>query len=106
MKKNLIFALVLSFSTLLPERLNADNASANCRNSLTTTTVENKKAQVLLQRLDEIEAIDKTVLSPVERRILRKEVRQTKAQLRELSGGVYLSAGAVILILILLIILI
>jgi hypothetical protein len=40
-----------------------------------------------------------------EKKELRKEVRSTKKQLRELSGGVYLSVGAVIVILLLLIIL-
>ena len=61
-------------------------------------------AEALLARLDEIKAMDKSSLKPSERRELRKETRSIRHELRQLSGGVYLSAGAVILILVLLII--
>lgn len=80
------------------------------KNDKTKAAVElvsnQSKAQMLMTRLQVIENIDKSVLSAAEKRKLRKEVRQINTQLRELSGGVYLSAGAVIIILLLLIILI
>jgi len=63
------------------------------------------EAQVLLNRLDEINAMDKAPLSKTEKRELRKEVRTIKKELTESSGGIYLSVGAVIIIILLLILL-
>jgi len=59
----------------------------------------------LLNRLYQIDKMDKSNLKSYEKRKLRIEVRSIKSQLREIGGGVYISAGAVILIIILLIIL-
>lgn len=63
------------------------------------------EAKALYTRLDEIKQIDKSTLTPAEKKQLRKETRHIKKQLKELGGGVYLSAGAVVLIVVLLIIL-
>ena len=63
------------------------------------------KAKVLEFRLNEINAMDKSNMKPSEKKSLRKEVRSIKQQLRDIGGGVYVSAGGIILILILLIIL-
>jgi hypothetical protein len=49
--------------------------------------------------------MDKTKLNASEKKNLRKELKATKNRLKEISGGVYISVGAVILIVILLIIL-
>ena len=70
-----------------------------------TTPVEATEAKALLLRLDEIKAMDKSNMSASEKTGLRKEVRSIKHNLRAISGGVYLSVGAIILIVILLIIL-
>lgn len=59
-------------------------------------------AKVMLDRLNEIDAIDKSTLKASEKRALRKEVRAIK---NDLNGGVYLSVGAIILIIVLLIVL-
>lgn len=67
--------------------------------------VESPEAKVLLTRLDEIKAMDRSKLNSSEKKQLRKEVRSIKKELKELGGGVYLSVGAVIIILLLLIIL-
>jgi len=69
------------------------------------TLSEPELANTLLKRLYEIDKMDKSNLKPREKRELRKEVRSIKSQLRAVAGGVYISAGAVILIVILLIIL-
>jgi len=63
------------------------------------------KAQQLLLRLDQIKTMDKTQLSNTEKKNLRKEVKEIKKELKVLSGGVYLSIGAVIIIILLLILL-
>lgn len=66
---------------------------------------ESEQAKVLLLRLDEIKAMDKSELKASERQDLRKEVKSIKKQLSELDGGMYISVGAIIIILLLLIIL-
>ena len=70
-----------------------------------TTVVEPTKSETLVARLNEIKAIDKSTLSSVERKALRKETRPIKHTLQISNGGVYLSTGAIILIALLLIIL-
>lgn len=66
---------------------------------------EAAKAKVMLSRLDEINAIDKSTLNSAEKRQLRKEVKALKSNLNELGGGVYISVGAILLVIILLILL-
>ena len=61
--------------------------------------------KVLLDRIDEIKAMDKRGLERLERRALRKEVRAIKKDLRASGNGVYISSGAIIIILLLIIIL-
>jgi hypothetical protein len=61
--------------------------------------------QVMLNRLDEIKAMDKSDLTSEEKKELRKETKAIKSAVTANGGGVYLSVGAVILIVLLLIIL-
>jgi len=63
------------------------------------------EVKVLELRLDEINAMDKSKMTSAEKKTLRKEVKSIKSSLREIGGGVYISVGALILILILLIVL-
>jgi tRNA pseudouridine-54 N-methylase len=84
--------------------------SSAAKNAAPSTLVvpksgEATEAKTLVLRLNEIKAMDKTNLNSAEKKNLRKEVRATKHQLREISGGVYLSVGAVLLIALLLIVL-
>lgn len=63
------------------------------------------RVRVLELRLDEINAMDKSKLTAAEKKTLRKEVKSINSSLRAIGGGVYVSVGALILILIILIIL-
>lgn len=74
---------------------NPGNAGANAE----------ARAIELQDRLEEIKSLDKKELSRVEKRELRREVREIKKELAAASGGVYLSVGAIILIALLLILL-
>jgi hypothetical protein len=56
-------------------------------------------------RLSEINAMDKSEMKAAEKKSLRKEVKTINHKLRDISGGVYVSAGAIIIVLILLIVL-
>ena len=73
--------------------------------SFSAKPIELVKSEVLIARLNEIKSVNKSNLNFSEKRQLRKETRSIKKELQQLNGGVYISAGAVILILVLLIIL-
>jgi hypothetical protein len=66
---------------------------------------ENPRAQELLQRLEEINGMNKTEMTRVEKKDLRKEVKEIKKEMKAIKGGVYLSVGAIIIIILLLILL-
>lgn len=61
--------------------------------------------KIKLDRLEEIKAMDKSDMSRAEKRELRKEVKEIKADLKSTGNGVYLSVGAIIIIILLLILL-
>jgi hypothetical protein len=66
---------------------------------------DDPRAQQLLQRLEDIKKIDKSDLARSEKRKLRKEVKDIRKEMKTISGGVYLSVGAIIIIILLLILL-
>ena len=98
-----IMAAFLSL-TFIPAQLKAGTETAPT-SMPAAKPVESAQAKVLLNRLNEIKAMDKSKLTSAEKKEQRKEIRSTKKQLRELSGGIYLSVGAVIIIILLLILL-
>jgi len=63
------------------------------------------KVKLMETRLNEIDAMDKSNLTASEKKSLRKEVRGIKRDIQRADGGVYVSVGALLLIIILLIIL-
>jgi len=99
MKKIIRFCLALClFTSLAMNNLQASNTIPTT--PLTTEqTSANPRTQELTQRLEQIRAMDKSQMSASERKALRKETRQIK---KALGGGVYISAGAIIVILIIL----
>jgi hypothetical protein len=101
----LIIAVVLTL-TSFPTIVNANKS--DIRNETPANSQENKeRAQLLVSRLFEIEKMDKSEMDASSKRIIRKEVKSIDKELKQLrsSGGIYISAGAIIIILILLIIL-
>lgn len=101
MKKILAFIMIAGLSLTFVPQSNA--ASAN--STAASTTAEANSAHSLLMRLDEIKTMDKSNLSGAEKKGLRTEVRSIRQQLGNIGGGIYISAGVLILIVILLIIL-
>jgi hypothetical protein len=69
------------------------------------SSADAEKVNVLVKRLNEIDAMDKSNLSASEKKALRKEVRAIKRDVKELGGGVYISVGVLLLIIIILILL-
>ncbi|RAW02704.1 hypothetical protein [Pseudochryseolinea flava] len=71
------------------------------------TPTETPAEQVarLEHRLEEIKSMDHKSLSAAEKRALRKEVRAIKKEMAQISGGVYISVGALLLIILLILLL-
>jgi hypothetical protein len=106
MKKIVIYCVMAMFLSLSFYPLQSNAAKNVVPSSLVVPkAAETTEAKALLLRLDEIKAMNKTNLNASEKKNLRKEVRSIRHNLREISGGVYLSVGAIILIVILLIVL-
>lgn len=80
-------------------------AAANVVSDSSVVSETDARIKQLTQRLTEVKATDRSVLTGEEKQALRKEKRELKKELKVISGGVYVSVGALILILILLIIL-
>jgi hypothetical protein len=105
MKKLSIYTLVILLSmTIVPMPVKA-GPETNPASIPVPAKAEATEANVLLARVNEIHAMDKSRLSASEKKQLRKEVRSTKKRLKEMGGGVYLSVGAIIIIILLLILL-
>jgi hypothetical protein len=104
--KKIIFGCLLAISivTIVP---NNSNASTNpiTKHAVVVTEAQAERNKVITARLYEIKAMDKSAMSPSEKKALRKEVKAMKQEAREGNGGIYLSVGAVIIIILLLIIL-
>lgn len=66
---------------------------------------ENQIARVseITRRVEEIKNMDKSDLSRTERKALRNELLDMKKEVKATNGGVYLSVGAIIIILLILI---
>ena len=67
------------------------------------TEQQQKQLQIIESRVLEIKKMDKSSLSRQERKDLRKELQEMKKEAKAMSGGVYLSVGAIIIIILLLI---
>lgn len=70
-----------------------------------TRSVVDPRVAPMMQRLNDIKAMDKSTLSRMEKKSLRKEVKEIKEEMKTISGGVYLSVGAIIIVILLLILL-
>ncbi len=72
--------------------------------ALTEETPE-QKVERIQKRIEEIKAMDRSKMSRAERKALKKEVRQMREEAKALSGGVYISVGALLIIILLILIL-
>ena len=96
----LYIAGVLLLFSLFPIGSNAAAAPAN-----SSVIISDSAAGVLLVRLNAIKEMDKSTLSASQKKELRKEVKAIRQTLRDSHRGVYLSVGAVLIIILLLILL-
>ncbi len=107
MKKLPMFILsVCMMVTFMPALLTAQTASIATVAEPKDVEAENlAKSTALMARLNEIKGMDKSTLTSIEKKQLRKEVKEIKTNLKAATNGVYLSVGAIIIIILLLILL-
>ena len=110
MKKNICSSLTALVLVLFVS-INVSAATPPVKDENPTKITKKEKLEstdegkVILARLEEIKTMDKSEMTAKEKKQLRKEVRALKTQAAELGGGVYISAGALIVILLLILLL-
>ena len=77
-------------------------AASSSSESALPATIASTKEQQFLRRLEELKAMDPEKMTKPERKAAKKEVKQIKKAMRDYNG-VYLSFGALIIIILLLI---
>jgi len=92
----LVFSLGISFNA-------AQAADKKAKNPTELSAEQTVQLERIKTRVEEIRDMDKSNLTKSERKALRKELKELKGQARAMSGGVYLSVGAIIIIILLLI---
>lgn len=102
-KSNLFLVMMLLSLSVMPGTIIA--AEKNATEIAVNTKEMPTEVKTMLNRLEEIKAMDKSSMTSLEKKELRVEVRTIKAELRSTNNGVYLSVGAIIIIVLLLIIL-
>jgi hypothetical protein len=95
-------ALVITLMSIAPA-LQANDIVTPVRTPRHSGSLNAAETQKLVERLQEIKALDVSKMSNKDKRVLRKEVKAAEKKVQ--SGGVYVSAGALIIIILLLIIL-
>ncbi len=100
--KKFIYTLALIF-TLGISLNSVQAADRSAKNPSELSTEQAVKLERLKSRVEEIRGMDKSNLTQSERKALRSELKEMKKQARAVSGGVYLSVGAIIIIILLLI---
>ena len=102
--KKIIFCIMAIFLSLTFIPVQAKDTVKPNKSVTVPKPIDATEAKALEVRLNEIKSMDKTKLSVSEKKSLRKEVKATKQRLHD-GGVIYISAGTLLLIIILLIIL-
>lgn len=102
--KKLVPAIMLSLVMIGSAPVMAASITAPASTSMPVKGEDPRTVQ-LMQRLEEIKNMDKSSLSRADKKDLRKEVRGIRKEMKTISGGVYLSIGALIIVILLLILL-
>jgi len=101
--KKLFRVLPLALLLAIAVPANSVNVAPNPVHSNNSPATEDPRAQQLLQRLENIRDMNKSALTRSEKKELRKEVKEIKKEMKTIKGGVYLSVGAIIIVILLLI---
>jgi len=111
MKKSILFAFLFIFSMGASTVFAANSDPNSAKDNLVVPAkTENKLSEEemsrLTKRVEEIRDMDKTNMTVKEKRELKKELKGIKDNVRRNGGVVYISAGTLILIIILVILLV
>ena len=101
MKKQIF--IILSFVCLSVFSVSKIQAHPPKEKGFVLSMVQKDEEKLMVSRLYEIHQMDKSQLTSKNRKVLRNEVKSIKGKMSEMKGGVYLSVGAVIIIILLLI---
>jgi hypothetical protein len=103
--KMLVIAGFLFLAFVLPLNLKA-NANTKFAPNDSIQNIQLAEANALLYRLKEIKKTDKSKMTSIEKKELKKEAKAIKREFRTNdNGGIYLSVGAIIIIILVLILL-
>ena len=107
MKKNIYLIAATFMLTIAAFTSQAATVTGNTlsKDAIAAMTPEQKQARIeeIKVRVAEIKAMDKSQLSKAERKDLRMELKSDKQEARAMGGGIYLSVGALIIIILVLI---
>ena|SRR5436309_1434922 len=108
MKKK-IFYSAITFLFVISITANASSVNKDIKERVASMTEAQKEERIqqIKQRVEEIKAMDKSHLSKIERKDLRDEVKNMNKEVKAVKGhgGIYISLGALIIILLLLVLL-
>jgi hypothetical protein len=100
--KKLFAILALFFSTQLLMAVPTNDSKTNKGETELTEAQKERLAEIQL-RVDEIKAMDFSTMSKDEKKDVRMELKEMKEEAKRAGGGVYISVGAIIIILLILI---
>ena len=110
MKTRLLILAVLFTLAMMPLTVQAkkmDDDAIKAKVEAMTTEQRQLEANRIQERVNQVRAMDLSTMSAEERKNVREEMKGLKkeAKLLDVGGGVYISVGALVLIIVLLIIL-
>lgn len=97
------FLKIASFLLCMAFAIPFNSTAANGTKPLTDSTADARMLTNIINRVTEIQQMDKSNLSTTEKRELKKELKDMKQKADGLNSRVYLSVGAIIIIILLLI---
>ena len=110
MKKIIFFALIMIFSlsasTAFATKTGTKTAPENVADpNQTEKKLTEEELSRLTNRVEEIRGMDKSKMTVKEKRALKKELKEIKENVKKDGGYIYIGAGTLILIIILVIVL-
>lgn len=95
--------LLVSSTPILASTDGKDKRTLKKEAAAMTEEQKTARLETIRSRVDEIKAMDKSNLSRSERKALKKELKEMNREAKTMRGGVYLSVGAIIIIILVLI---
>jgi len=107
MKKKIFYSALafLFVISAITANASSDNKAIREKVAGMTETQKEERIQQIKQRVEEIKAMDKSQLSKIERKDLRNELRNMNKEVKasRRGGGIYISIGAILVILLILV---